>query len=91
MELDPKPVLQLNCLSGPWGSQTYRLPFGPTFGKQDARGIHFGFGARTKNSVGMEQRGVNVAQSRGLPGVSLLTLLRQGWGVWWEGVCKETT
>ena len=34
-----------------------------------------GLAARTKNSVGMEQTGVNVAQSGGLPGVSLLTLL----------------
>lgn len=40
-----------------------------------------GLAARTKGEAGMEQRGVNVAQSRGLSGVTWLTLLRQGCGV----------
>lgn len=48
MKSDPRPVIQLNCLSGPLGSQTYRLPCGPTFGEQDASGIHFGFGSQNK-------------------------------------------
>lgn len=78
---------------GPLGSQTYRLPFGPTFGEQDASGIHFGFGSQNKNSVWNGAKSVMQPRATGgvgvgrRCGVSLLTLLRQKGGAFGRRVC----
>lgn len=70
MWFDPKPVIQLNCLSAPRVPRPAGCHLDQHLGSRILMESILGLAARTKSEAGMEQRGVNVAQSRGLSGVT---------------------
>lgn len=74
----------------PLGFQTCRLPFGPTFGKQDAYGIHFEFGSQNKELSWNGAKRYKYSPEQGAIWYLVADPSAARQGVWKEGVCKET-